>query len=475
MNFIDSWLFKGEQSVCLIDRERSVSYPDIIEITASSESLFSKGQLCFFLFENTIEHVLTYIQILRSEAVPLILPPDISILALRNLINAFDPDWIVGIENTYESISPKNLASNFQVSCFGLGLQKLSVNDCDTHFPDDLAVVVPTSGSTGNTKMVRWSQNSITSVTNAICSYLSVSKSDISTTILPLSYSYGLSVLHNQLSSGGSIFVEPFNLMDKHYWSKLNETQITILPLVPWLCHVMLSGRRLKQFGGRLRAITVAGGPLSIKDTEKMLDYCDAQNIEFFSMYGATEACPRISFVPPKQARKKMGSVGIPISNGAFKLRYHPEFDVNELIYCGENVAMGYASSREDLAKGDEFLGELPTGDYGKIDKDGFAYVQGRIKRFGKVHGISVNLDHLATLLIDLSEHVICVALDDTILIVVADSADENKIKHCISEKTSVPLSGIKIVAKKEIPVTSNGKYDYQELRSWWESEYAQR
>src|SRR5664279_5877092 len=74
---------------------------------------------------------------------------------------------------------------------------------------------------------------------------------------------------------------------------------------------------------------------------------------KFFVMYGQTEATARISYVPFEQVGRKIGSVGIAIPEGSLTV----DEDTGELIYCGPNVMMGYAESREDLAKGDELHG----------------------------------------------------------------------------------------------------------------------
>src|SRR5262249_19353473 len=66
-----------------------------------------------------------------------------------------------------------------------------------------------------------------------------------------------------------------------------------------------------------------------------------------------------------------------------------------ELVYAGPNVMLGYAQSRQDLAKGDELRGELRTGDLARKDDDGYFYIVGRLKRFLKMFGKRFNLDEV--------------------------------------------------------------------------------
>jgi len=67
---------------------------------------------------------------------------------------------------------------------------------------------------------------------------------------------------------------------------------------------------------------------------------------------------------------------------------------VGELVYSGPNVMMGYAETREDLARGHD-LTELRTGDLGRQDADGLWRVVGRRSRFAKVLGLRVDLDRV--------------------------------------------------------------------------------
>ena len=107
-------------------------------------------------------------------------------------------------------------------------------------------------------------------------------------------------------------------------------------------------------------------------------------------MYGQTEASPRMSYLPWKFARTKTKSIGIPITGGHFWLADENGKEIKkndkpgELIYEGDNVALGYAKSYKELCHGDENKGVLQTGDLATRDLDGFYYIIGRKKRFLK-------------------------------------------------------------------------------------------
>ena len=93
--------------------------------------------------------------------------------------------------------------------------------------------------------------------------------------------------------------------------------------------------------------------------------------------------------------------MGVPVPGGQFRLLGEDGVPIDapdtvgELVYRGPNVAMGYARRAEELALGDEWHGELHTGDMARRDGDGFYYIVGRKKRFIKLYGNRVGLDEV--------------------------------------------------------------------------------
>ena len=150
-----------------------------------------------------------------------------------------------------------------------------------------------------------------------------------------------------------------------------------------------------------LRYITQAGGKLGQELHTLFADICEKKGIEIIVMYGQTEATARMSYLPWNISKEKAGSIGIAIPGGVFSLIDVDDKEiteanvVGELVYHGENVTMGYATSGYDLDKPDERAGVLKTGDMAYRDGDGFYYIAGRKKRFLKIYGNRLNLDEV--------------------------------------------------------------------------------
>lgn len=270
---------------------------------------------------------------------------------------------------------------------FGVFNVYSSKSPTDVLIHDQLKLVLPTSGSTGDPKCVRLHSENIDSCTKEIVRYLSLDKNRISISSLPFHYTYGLSVLHCALETRSKIVLTDLSIIDKEFWSLVERNQVTDFSGVPFMFEVLrrmkLTPKILKNF----KCVTQAGGRLDKKHTAHFVNLFRENNISYFTMYGQTEASPRISYVPPDRALAKLGSVGIALSIGRLYTDAVDCVSEGELIYEGPNVCMGYAYSREDLSKPDSNKGILKTGDIATIDNEGFATIVGRKKRFVKVYG----------------------------------------------------------------------------------------
>jgi acyl-CoA synthetase (AMP-forming)/AMP-acid ligase II len=210
--------------------------------------------------------------------------------------------------------------------------------------------------------------------------------------------------------------------------------------------------------GVQLRTLTQAGGRLEERYIRQMYGIAQTRGWKFFVMYGQTEATARISYVPFQQLGEKIGSVGIPVPNGSLAV----DDATSELIYRGPNVMMGYAESRADLAKGDELLGELRTGDLARSDEDGYFYITGRLRRFLKMFGKRFNLDDVERALFRrFDEGVACYGRDDLLMVAVENASDAEVINAAICEMFGLPRPAVKVTVVKKLPRTPNGKLDY--------------
>jgi len=129
----------------------------------------------------------------------------------------------------------------------------------------------------------------------------------------------------------------------------------------------------LDNLGGNLDMIICGGAALDPKYESGMHDF----GIEVYNGYGMTECSPAITCNRPDKS--KPGSVGVPLDCCEIKINNPDEEGVGEIYVRGTNVMVGYYNDPEATAAA--FDGEwLKTGDHGRIDKDGFLFMVGRKK-----------------------------------------------------------------------------------------------
>jgi len=172
---------------------------------------------------------------------------------------------------------------------------------------------------------------------------------------LPLNHVGGLSILMRSVIYGtGAVLHDGFDV--DAVAASLRSDGVTLVSLVP----TMLI--RLLDAGVDLsgpRAILLGGGPVPVE----VIEEATGRGAEVVQTYGLTEAASQVTTLEPGEAHRKLGSAGRPL------LTTHLRIHDGEICVQGPTVAPGCAD--ED--------GWLHTGDLGRIDEDGFLYVEDRI------------------------------------------------------------------------------------------------
>jgi acyl-coenzyme A synthetase/AMP-(fatty) acid ligase len=280
-----------------------------------------------------------------------------------------------------------------------------------------LAQLLYTSGSTGRPRGVMQTIGNIEANSSSIVEYLGLTARDRAMLILPLSYSYGRSVLQTHLLVGGSVFLDPRFMYPQVVLDSMASERCTGFAGVPLTFEILRrqTTPQMRELSA-LRYITQAGGALD----PKTADWVRAAwaPARLFAMYGQTEATARLTYLPPERLDKH-GSIGIPIpgvdmsvvdENGAEL----PVGTHGELVARGANVTPGYYGQPEESAR---ILknGRLHTGDVGYRDDEGYFYLVGREREILKVGGHRISPRQIETTLADcggISEVAVCGAPD---------------------------------------------------------------
>lgn len=332
----------------------------------------------------------------------------------------------------------------------------------------ELALLLTTSGSTGGGKFVALSRENLAANTASICSYLPVTSEDKTLLTMPLSYSYGLSVLNTHLAKGATVRLTSLTPMDRAFWTLLKDEAVTSLSGVPSFYEMLLRLRFDRQLLPELAYFTQAGGKLKEAGVKTLAEYADKYNKQCFIMYGQTEATARMAYLDPHTVLSKPSAAGKAIPGGKLSLcdehgRLISEPGVTgELLYEGKNVMLGYVSDHTDLAV---FTPPpvLHTGDLAFFDEDGDYTITGRLKRIIKLAGERVNLDGLEALFAEQGLEV-KVAGEDNFLVTACRESKMSEAESRLKSLVSAPPAYLTVRAFSDWPLLGNGKTDYQAI-----------
>lgn len=332
-----------------------------------------------------------------------------------------------------------------------------------------LAVIMMTSGSTGGGKGVALSASNIEANTNSICQFLPINSSDIALASMPLSYSYGLSILHTHLAKGACTALTSFTVMDREFWTLLEALPVTSLAGVPHWYDMLIRLRFTRRHLPHLRYFTQAGGRISENIAKALSEFSEKNASPFYRMYGQTEATARIAWLPPELAGVKLDSIGKAIPGGELCLKDETGQVIKgagvegELHFKGENCMLGYVNNIDQCASFSP-LTSLATGDIAKRDEDGDYMIVGRIKRIIKLLGERINLDGLEAMFCSKQLDVKCCGNDSVLYICCQPDNKANVDAQC-EVLLSIPPSYFKVVSVAQWPLLHNGKTDYVALQ----------
>jgi acyl-CoA synthetase (AMP-forming)/AMP-acid ligase II len=249
--------------------------------------------------------------------------------------------------------------------------------------PDDVALVLHTSGTTSRPKIVPLTHANLAATARNIGETLALSAGDVCLNIMPLFHIHGLmAAVIASLAAGGSVVCAPgFNALKFFGW--LTTTNPTWYTAVPTMHQAILArAERNKEAiaGARLRLIRSSSASLPRQVMTAMEEVFGAPVIE---SYGMTEAAHQMTSNPLPPRPRKPGSVGLPA--GPEVAIMGPAGSVlekggrGEVVIRGRNVTPGYESNPEANAAAFSD-GWFRTGDQGEMDEDGYLWITGRLK-----------------------------------------------------------------------------------------------
>ena len=273
--------------------------------------------------------------------------------------------------------------------------------------PDDLAVIIYTSGTTSKPKGVMLTHSELCAQVGISSSIFPVQPDDVFLSVLPLSHTYECSIgMIYPFSMGAQVVYLDRPPTASALMPALRAVRPSVMLIVPLIIEKIyrlqvlakfkstgfwrtlykigfmrrylnrMAGKKLpKLFGGRLRFLGIGGAKLD-GDAEKFL--LEAK-VPYAIGYGLTETAPLLAGAAPSQVR--LGSTGPQAPGVELRLEnINPDTRQGEIVARTPSAMVGYFKNPEATKEAFTVDGWFRTGDLGELDKDGWLYIKGRLK-----------------------------------------------------------------------------------------------
>lgn len=405
-------------------------YDDVQKLATHFSKIYGTRNKIAVIGENSYEWLLTYFAVVSSNniIVPIdkeLSAPDIAKLLkeceCRILVYSKDYDDIAedigSIILDFKSITMPKLHGMIET------VEATEWIETDKNAP---AAIIYTSGTTGKSKGVVLSQKNICEDTRAACGFIELYGRTIA--LLPFHHTFAFTVsgLAN-IYYGVDTLIAPSL---KNVMELINDFKPTYLAVVPMIIEkvdkgivakIEKSGKKnllgvldkvCKPFdalgiglrnkcfsairnglGGELDFIISGGAPID----QQIIDRFDSYGIKILNGYGISECAPVVSV--NRRYHYCAGSIGQALPDVKVKIDNPDENGEGEICVQGDIVMLGYYNMPDETEKA-IVDGWFHTGDFGKIDKDGFIYITGRIKNLIILsNGKNVSPEELETLI----------------------------------------------------------------------------
>ena len=270
--------------------------------------------------------------------------------------------------------------------------------------PDDVALVLHTSGTTSRPKMVPLSQMNLCTSALNVCSSLELGKGDRCLNVMPLFHIHGLiGVLLSSMVAGGSVVCTP-GFSGPKFFTWLEVFQPTWYSAVPTMQQAILAQAEINRKTTTFYPIRLIRSSSASLPPQVMRELERVFNAPVIEAYGMTEASHQMTSNPLPPRLRKPGSVGMAAGPEVAIMdedgRLLSEGEIGEVVIQGASVTRGYENNPE--ANQQAFTnGWFRTGDQGYLDPDRYLFLKGRLKEIINRGGEKISPREVDEVLLD--------------------------------------------------------------------------
>jgi len=414
--------------------EESVSYnrlhDDVMKLATYFRNTYGERTRVAVIGENSYEWILTYFAVVCSNNIIVPIDKELASADIAELLKDCEATVFVyskdydDIADDLAELMPSLVCINMK-ALYGY-IESITEPQAYITDKDAPAAIIYTSGTTGKSKGVILSQNNICADARHSVAFVSLFGRTLAVLPMHHTFAFTVSVVCSVLSGVDTLIVSSL----KNVMELINDFKPTYLAVVPMIVEkvdkgivakIEKSGKKkllgvldkvCKPFdalgialrnkcfsairnglGGELDFIISGGAPID----QQIIDRFDSYGIRVMNGYGISECSPVVSV--NRRYHYRAGSIGQALPDVKVKIDNPDENGEGEICVQGDIVMLGYYNMPDETEKA-IVDGWFHTGDLGKLDKDGFIYITGRIKNLIILsNGKNVSPEELETLI----------------------------------------------------------------------------
>jgi long-chain acyl-CoA synthetase len=246
---------------------------------------------------------------------------------------------------------------------------------------DDTAVILYTSGTTGQPKGAELTHSNLKRNAEVSSGLVDLSQDDVALGALPLFHSFGQTCTMNAVVAAGAMMTQLPRFDPDKALEIIERDKATIFQGVPTMYNAILHSEKRDDYDTSSLRACMSGG--SAMPEELMRNFEQAFDTKILEGYGLSETSPVASFNHLDRERKP-GSIGTPIEGVEMKVvdddgNEVPQGEIGEIVVKGHNVMKGYWQRPDATAEAIKD-GWFHTGDMARVDEDGYFFIVDRKK-----------------------------------------------------------------------------------------------
>lgn len=469
---------KDNDKIAVIYKKNSISYRQLIYmINEQCGKITTQEKSVALYLPNSIQYIIGYFTLLKLKKTIMPLSINLKNNEVLNYLKLGNVSFLITDDKHYRKLKENKDYSDILIFNIETGDCKIS-NSVHSLIDDnlcDVALLLPTSGSTGAPKIVMLTHDNLLSNIHANVNALSITEKDITYISLPMCYSYcNTAQFLSHIYVGGTIVIQSSIMHIPSMIADFKLYAVTNYFCNPTIINMFLEHAKVFTVDlPSLRSFYIGTAAISTMQLEQLVNLFP--NIDCFLTYGLTEASPRVTTYLVDKLRIK-SSIGKPLENVEFRIIDDDGEDIEDdqigqIIIRGPNIMKGYYCNFNET-KRTIVDGWLYTGDCAMFDKDKNIIIKGRKKNIINCSGIIIYPEEIEETLLkhDAIKDVYVYGQSQSLYgeivaadIILNENADKEKElnsieQYCLQNLTNLKIPKFKIVNYISKTITNKNK-----------------